>query len=125
MELFQSSILVLTEHSTLFVRFYDIFEKVYGRIQYNDELINRLNEELIESDCKCFTGRITRLVNVLNGFFDDIQINISSSEQIGNIIKNIIRDKEEITDEMKNKIRQELIEREYNIEVIYEWINNI
>ena len=36
--------------------------------------------------CKCFTGRLSRLINVLNGFYDDIIINIGTNEQIGNII---------------------------------------
>lgn len=39
-----------------------------------------------DANCKCFTGRISRLVNCLVGFYDDIKIIISDSEQIGNII---------------------------------------
>jgi hypothetical protein len=36
--------------------------------------------------CKCFTGRMSRLINCLNGFDNHIIINISDTEQIGNII---------------------------------------
>ena len=52
-----------------------------------------------EADCKCYTGRLTRLVNVLNGYYEDIKIHISDSEQISNIIisiKNKLTDEEEI-----------------------------
>jgi len=35
-----------------------------------------MNTEISESNCKCFMGRILRLINVLNGY----------DEQIGNII---------------------------------------
>jgi len=40
-----------------------------------------------ESECKCFSGRISRLVNVLSGgFFDDVNVVIHSPDQIDNII---------------------------------------
>jgi hypothetical protein len=38
------------------------------------------------AECKYFTGRISRLVNVLNGYYDDIKIEITENEQIGTII---------------------------------------
>ena len=38
------------------------------------------------TECKCFTGRISRLVNCLNGFTDLVNINIEDNQQIGNII---------------------------------------
>jgi hypothetical protein len=72
-------------HSTLYCTFYDLFMKVYGRIvisEHKDELWKRLNEEMDEAECKCFTGRLSRLVNVLNGYYHDITINISENEQI-------------------------------------------
>jgi hypothetical protein len=49
-----------------------------------------LEIEMNDSMCKCFTGRISRLVNVLNGFCDDIVIKISDSEQIGAVISSVI-----------------------------------
>ena len=36
--------------------------------------------------CKCFTGRMTRLVNCLNGFNNNVIANISDTEQTDNII---------------------------------------
>ena len=42
-----------------------------------------------DSVCKCFTGRMSRLINCLNGFDDLVEIKISDKEQIGNIIVTI------------------------------------
>jgi len=43
-----------------------------------------------ESECKCFTGRISRLVNCLSGYSDKVKIQISEGEEIGNIISVIM-----------------------------------
>jgi len=39
-----------------------------------------------ESVCKCFTGRISRLVNCLAGFDPLVSIQIADNEQIANVI---------------------------------------
>lgn len=82
-------------HSILGVSFKDIFPKVYSRIVVHEDsedpdgkyqnMIRRLSEELNESECKCFTGRITRLINSLNGFYPDIQLYFGVSEDLANI----------------------------------------
>ena len=77
--------------------------------------------------CKCFTGRISRLVNCLNGFYDDVKIKIGTNEQIGNII---IMVKERLgkdynVDRHRELVRNELKEREYSDDVIDEWISFI
>jgi Leucine-rich repeat (LRR) protein len=66
------------EYSNLYCTFKDVFIKVYGRIINNkhvNELWKRLNKEMIESNCKDCTDRLLRLVNVLNGYYEDIKIN--------------------------------------------------
>ena len=79
--------------------------------------------------CKCYTGRLSRLVNCLNGFYDDIEIKIHDNQQIGNIIL-LIKNKLE-TDEginvkqWKLEVKKELIEREYKAEEIEEWLEYI
>lgn len=121
-------------HSTLYCTFFDAFMKVWGRIvgcgdeEKRAELFKRLNEELADGECKCFTGRLSRLVNVLNGFFDDIQIQISSNEQIANVIlvlrrQHNIGPEDEMTDEIKEAIRKELEERGYEADIIEVWLN--
>ena len=76
-----------------------------------------------DSLCKCFTGRISRLINALNGFDDNIVINISENEQIGNICI-ILREKYD-GEEFKQKVREALRERNYNEAIINEWLDNI
>jgi hypothetical protein len=70
-------------HSTLLINFEDLFIRVLQRImlsEHKTELLIRLDEEMSDSMCKCLTCRLTRLVNVLVGFFEDIEINISDSD---------------------------------------------
>jgi Leucine-rich repeat (LRR) protein len=121
-------------HCTLYCTFFDAFMKVYGRIrgvaddERRAELYKRLNEELDEAECKCFTGRLSRMVNVLNGFFDDIEIGISENEQISNVILAIRRRygldvNDEMDEQMKERIRQELKERGYEHDIIEVWLN--
>ncbi len=72
----------------------------------------------------CFTGRMTRLLNVLVGFYDDIKLQISDSEQITNIILSL---KNNISDEkqLKVTVKKELIERQYSEAIINEWLEYI
>lgn len=130
-------------HSTLYCTFFDAFMKVWGRItayKANDhrseennnegvrqELFKRLNEELSEGECKCFTGRLSRIVNVLNGFFDDIQVHISSNEQIANVIlairaKHGLGPDDVMSETLKETIRKELGERGYKADIIELWL---
>jgi hypothetical protein len=112
-------------HSVLLVTFYEVFVKVFGRIinsDHKDELIKRLDEEMQESECKCFTGRMTRLVNVLSGYFEDINITISSGERISAIILTIL-DGREMNDELKEMWRKQLKEADFDDEEIEKWIN--
>jgi len=77
-------------HSVLNVTFGETMCYVWKRIvdsEHCNEMLNILNTEMSDAHCMCFTGRISRLVNTLNGFYDDIVIRISDSEQIANIIQ--------------------------------------
>ena len=115
-----------TEHSIYLITFEDLFHYVMNRIlkhQEKDEILKIIEEEIKDTICKCFTGRLTRLLNMLNGFYPDIQIQIGSNEQITNVIL-MLKDKYE-GDELKEKVRVELKERGYEDEVIEEWISFI
>ena len=112
-------------HSTLLLTFYDIFVKVFGRIvnsEHKEELIRRLDEEMMESKDKCFTGRITRLLNVLNGFYEDIQITISNNERISAIILSTL-DGEEMNDELREICREKLKDIGIEDEEIEVWLS--
>ena len=111
-------------HSTLLLTFYDVFVKVFGRIsnsEHKEELMRRLDEEMMESECKCFTGRITRLLNVLNGFYEDIQITISNNERISAIILSTL-DGQEMSDELREICRAKLKDIGIEDEEIEVWL---
>jgi hypothetical protein len=94
-----------------------------------NEIKKILNIEIKDSYCKCFTGRITRLVNCLHGFTDLVKINISDNQQIGNIIV-IIKEKlilahKYTIEKHKELVLVELKERGFNDEIIDEWMTYI
>ena len=90
------------------------------------EIQKRLNEEMQESECKCFTGRISRLVNCLSGYSNKVVIQISESEEISNIIS-IVMSKRGMkeSDEIKEEVRVALKERGYADEKIAEWLEYV
>ena len=90
------------------------------------EIQKRLNEEMLDSECKCFTGRISRLVNCLSGYSDKVCIQISENEEINNIISVIMNKREMKTIEiLKEEVREALTERGYNIDKITEWLEYV
>jgi Leucine-rich repeat (LRR) protein len=118
----------VTVHS-LNITFSELLKYVWNRItkhKHKDDILKILDEEMENAECKCFTGRISRLVNVLNGYYDDINIKISDNSQIGTIIsiikQNYIGNN---IDELKEIIRKELIERNIDVKVIKEWIEYV
>jgi len=88
------------------------------------EVKKRLNEEMDDGICKCFTGRLSRLVNSLSGYSDKVSIKISSAEEIGNIIS-IMKSKYNDIEEVKHNVEKELLERGYEKEVVDEWLTYI
>jgi hypothetical protein len=119
-------------HSTLNITFQDLLLHTYSRILCNadaKEIKRILGESMLDSVCKCFTGRISRLIDCLNGFDELVNINISDTEQIGQVISQIainLESKKEYTVEKhKEYAMQELLERGYTKETIEEWIQHI
>ena len=119
-------------HGELNITFKELLLSVYDFIIRNDnkiELLKILNIEIQDSICKCFTGRLSRLINCLNGFDENIKIEISSNEQIGNIII-LIKSQLENTNEYTEEKHKELViialkERDYSDNIINEWISYI
>jgi len=114
------------------ITFNELIIAVFNRIEINehkDEIKRVLNIEMDDSICKCFTGRISRLVNCLNGFDELIDIQISSNEQIAQVI-NIEKIKLEINNNYniinhKEIVKERLIELKYDDAVINKWIEHI
>jgi hypothetical protein len=82
-----------------------------------------------DSEFKCFTGRVSRLVNCLSRFDELVEVKISDSEQIGNVIavvgENLKKEKIYSTEKHVEIARVELNERGYKEEEIVEWLNYI
>jgi Leucine-rich repeat (LRR) protein len=86
-----------------------------------------LNTDMSDALCKCFTGRISRVVNCLSGFSSLVNIQIKDESQIGNIIVIV---KEQLGDSYtvekhKELVYKELVERGFDIDTINEWLEHI
>ena len=114
-------------HSVINITFCELMLHVWSRIYNNNDIKNVLNNDMNDALCKCFTGRLTRIVNSLNGFYDDITIQIADNEQISNIIiiikNNLGNDYTE--DKHRELVEEGLRERGYEEDVIKEWISFI
>ena len=118
-------------HSMLNITFKELFiavviemDKLSMDLQI--EIQKRMNEEMQDSECKCFTGRISRLVNCLSGYSDKVKIQISETEEISNIISVIMNKRELKTIEiLKEEVSVALKERGYADEKIAEWLEYV
>jgi hypothetical protein len=121
-------------HSILQITFAELFIHIYTLIEtklieHKEEIYKIMSQEMQDAECKCFTGRISRLVNCLNGFDENIVIYISQTEQIGNVIATI-RQTMELQNNyslelFKEQINKELTNRNYPQDTINEWLTNI
>jgi Leucine-rich repeat (LRR) protein len=72
-------------HSILNITFAELLINVISFIDRHDakvEIYKVLEQEMNDTIYKCFTCRMSRLINCLNGFDDHIVINISNNKQI-------------------------------------------
>jgi hypothetical protein len=96
-------------------------------VEEQEEIKKILNTDMIDALCKCFTGRISRVINCLSGFSELVNIQIKDESQIGNIIV-IIKEQlgEEYTIEKHKKlVYKELIERGFDTDTINKWLEYI
>ena len=116
-----------TMHTSLSITYSDLLVYVWSRIiksNNKDEILTVLNQEINDGLCMCFTGRLTRLLNTLVGFYDDIELQISDSEQITNIIMSL-KNKFTNEEELKDAVKKELLDRQYSKTIINEWLDYI
>jgi hypothetical protein len=76
-------------HSGYNISYSCLFERVFAIIvnsQYKDDMIKVFIEELEDTTDVCLTGKMTRIVNVLNGFILDVNVGISKNEELANDI---------------------------------------
>ncbi len=121
-------------HSTLQIKFKELLLSVWCIIrkqndEQKNEILSILNSEILDSICKCFTGRISRLINCLNGFDDRVNIKMPDSDQIGNVVI-LIKNKLELDNSYTIEKHRELVLKELNDrgfpeDIIAVWIENI
>lgn len=104
------------------INYYTLLTKIWGRIINSDEefkleLLKRFKEEITDGLKLCFVGKISRAVNILCGFFEDININISDNEQIGNIISCHLKGRE-LNAELKEELLKILTDMNFSNELI-------
>jgi hypothetical protein len=112
-------------HSSLNLTFEEVLCSVWKIISEHseqDEIKKILNEEMKDSICKCFTGRLSRLVNCLNGFDSRVSIKINDKEQILNVIIKIRNMYIDDIEKQKKETIKELTNRGYDKNIINEYI---
>ena len=116
-----------TTHFSYLITYSDLLIYVWSRIIAStnaDEILAVLNQEISDGLCMCFTGRLTRLLNTLVGFYSDIELQISDSDQITNIIMEL-KNKYPCGEELSDAVKKELYERQYSESIINEWLDYI
>lgn len=68
--------------------FKDIFNKIFP-IVVKLQAYKSFEDEMADSENLCFVGRISRLVNCLNGYIKEVNINISWEQDLNNIASHI------------------------------------
>ena len=117
-------------HTVLNITFSEMLVVVWNRIislDSRDEIKKTLNTEILDAECMCFTGRISRLVNCLAGYDELVVVEIADKEQIANVIEIARKSLGEnyTVEEHRRLTTTELQERGYTQEVIDEWISYI
>jgi len=95
-------------HSIHLITFEELLCHVWKFISDNQELVKVFNDNMNDSMCLCFTGRITRLVSTLDGFVDGVRLEISDNQQIGAIIVKTVNE-----GKTKEEIKELLLELKY------------
>ena len=118
-------------HSILNINFEEALLHVLEYIniecsEHKEEIYKILGEEILDGRCKCFTGRISRLINCLNGFTPLVEVKIPENMELSNIIIMIKNNYNgDSVDELKEIARKELLERGYENELINEYVEYI
>ncbi len=114
------------------IRYRELFVNVWSIIREHSErkeIIKVLNQEMVDSIDKCFVGKISRLINCLNGFDPRVVIEIDIKEQITNVIALIqmkLENNNEYTVEKHHELAIEALrERNIDEETIKLWISYI
>jgi len=120
-------------HSVIGITFKELLLTIWSIIRDHkdiDEICTIMNTEMDDADCKCFTGKLSRLINCLNGYDSRVSITMADNDQISNIII-IEKEKLEVDgggyniESHKDNVRLAMEERGYAKEIIEEWVSYI
>jgi len=111
------------------ISYFDVLNLIYNKIRdspHKFEISKLLSLEIIqcENDKLCFIGKISRMINCLSGFFEDIFFELSENDQIFNILNSIKQKYTDIKD-IKFFLEKELSERKYSVKIIKDWTDNL
>jgi len=119
-------------HGVIGITFKELLLSVWSiAIAHKDmnEILTIMNTEMNDADCKCFTGKMSRLINCLNGYDNRVVITMAENDQIGNII---VIEKEKLETEgrydietHRDNVRLAMEERGYAKETVDEWVSYI
>jgi len=119
-------------HSVMGITFKELLLAVWSIIKINKdkkEIEGIMNIEMSDADCKCFTGKMSRLINCLNTFDERVKITIADNDQISNIIiierEKLIEMGNYSVEKHKENVKLAMKERNYKKETIEEWIEYI
>ena len=114
-----------SEHTGLGVTFCEALQYVFTRIDVNeesgDEIKRILNQEMNDALCKCFTGRISRLLNCLTAIDPLVNINIVNLNDVfNNVGERLIKEDRYTTEAHQSQFEKELQE-DYGYELTEEF----
>lgn len=99
-------------HSVHNITYVQLLERIWQIIKVHEkknELKERFKVEISDSIGYCFTGRLNRLVNILSGYIDELNVSISDDELVQGKILVLIKklnegkiNKEEVKNEFKS-----------------------
>ena len=108
---------------------FDLLSYVWARIErseHSQEMFRILEEQVPSMKDKCFTGRFNCILSILDGFYDDIRLEISDNARISAIIiecsKNIIPYDVDTHRSMSRKL---LLDAGYDENTIEIWTKDI
>ncbi len=119
-------------HSSLNITFKELLLSVWSIIhthKYKADILQLLCTEMKDSVNKCFTGRMSRLVNCLNGYDPRVKVEMPLNDQIANVILMIdkhLTEKNKYSVELhKQLVTEELRSRGFEQSEIDLWIQYI
>jgi hypothetical protein len=112
-------------HSQLNVTFLEALRYVWSVIRQHKETVEIkrvMDQEMKDSICRCFNGRLSKLVNCLNGFDDRVMVKISDQQELANLIIGIRQKTERFEEQQQQMVQKEMSDRGYGEQTIREWL---